>query len=288
MNAAYQFQRTIAKEGSLSGTGIHTGQFCRVSFNPLSSGAGLQFFKDGTYVPLTPSLDAGRCTSIGQGKTEIKTVEHLLAALAGLGVDNLRVEVEGPEFPALDGSALGFVECLKDLGLRDFPSKKETIEIREPIFCHEPGKAIAVYPSGRFRVSYVLDYEHPLLRGQMADFTLTPEVFEKEIAPARTFCTQTESESLKRNGFGLGATHENTLVISDDGPLRNRFRFPDECARHKVLDILGDLNLLGFSIVGHVVGIKSGHSLNRKLVEAIKKKGQLWKNQTAKSPKNLT
>lgn len=267
----HESQRTIQKKGSLSGTGLHTGQFCTVTFSPLSSGEGVQFFKKGQRVPISFSSDPKRCTSIGQNETQIKTVEHFLAALGGLGIDNLKVEVEGPELPALDGSSLGFVECLKGLGLQDLASKKEIYKIEEPIFCHEPRRALAIYPAEHFRVSYILDYEHPLLRGQKVDFVLTPQVFEKEIAPCRTFCTEAESESVRASGLGLGATHENTLVISKDGPIKNRFRFPDECARHKVLDIVGDLNLLGFSILGHVVGIRSGHSLNRKLGEAIQK-----------------
>src|SRR3989338_3655287 len=271
MSDCYTLQRTIQKRGSLSGPGIHTGEFCRVTFSPLSSGEGLQFFRDGRRVSLTPSADSKHCTSLGQNGTEIKTVEHCLAALGGLGIDNLKVEVEGPEFPALDGSAIGFVECLKGLGFKDFSSRKEACRIEEPLFCHEPGRAIVIYPSEHFRISYILDYEHPLLRGQKVDFTLTPEVFEKEIAPSRTFCTQAESQSLRQNWLGIGATHENTLVISKNGPVGNHFRFTDECARHKVLDILGDLSLLGFSVIGHVVGIRSGHSLNRKLGEAIQK-----------------
>src|SRR3989338_3915214 len=201
MSDCYTFQRTVQKRGSLSGPGIHTGEFCRVTFSPLFSGDGLQFFKNGQRVSLSFSSDPKRCTSIGKHETEIKTVEHCLAALGGLGIDDLRIEVEGPEFPALDGSALGFVECLKNLGFLDFPSRKEVYKIEEPLFCDEPCRAIAIYPAQRLRVSYVLDYNHPLLRGQKVDFTLTPEVFEKEIAPSRTFCMQAESESLRQSGL---------------------------------------------------------------------------------------
>lgn len=271
MNGVYQFQRTIAKEGALSGTGIHTGRPTTVRFKPASSGEGLQFFKDGVRLSLSFSPDPKRCTSIGGNGSEIKTVEHFLGALQGLGIDDLRVEVEGPEMPALDGSALPFAEFLKGLGLRDLPSEKDIYKVQEPLFCCEGQSAIAVFPSDHFRVSYLLDYPHPLLRGQKVDFVLTPEIFESEIAPARTFCTEEESNALRSSGLGLGATYENTLVMGKNGPIRNRLRFQDECARHKVLDILGDLNLLGFSVRGHVIGIRSGHSLNRQLVEAIKK-----------------
>ena len=265
-------QQTIRREGSISGIGLHTGEKASVSFRPLPVNSGIQFYKGG--LKADSSLQDGlpsRCTSVGSGKSRILTVEHLLAALSGLGICNIRVDVEGQELPGLDGSALPFVKLLQGLGIEDQNERKEVFKIEEPIFCYESNKALSIYPSEEFRVSYILDYDHPALRDQQVDFLVTPQVFEKEIAPARTFCTQEEAERLRQNNLGKGASYENTLVISEDGPIKNAFRFQDECARHKVLDLLGDLNLMGFSIVGRVIGLRSGHSLNRKLIEEIKK-----------------
>ena len=131
-------------------------------------------------------------------------------------------------------------------------------------------KSICIYPADEFSISYTLDYDHPYLKNQTVDFMLTPELFESQIAPARTFCTEKEARQLQKKGFGLGATEDNTLVVRDDGSHRKGLRFADECARHKVLDILGDLSLLGFPVLGRVVGLRSGHSLNQKLVHQIR------------------
>ena len=266
-------QKTIRREGSISGVGLHTGEKSFVSFKPLPPDSGIQFYKEG--LKIDSSSEDGlpsRCTSVGSGANRILTVEHLLAALAGLGICNIQVDVTGPELPGLDGSALPFVKLFLELGLEDQKELREVFKITEPIFCYESNKALSIYPSEEFRVSYILDYDHPApLRDQQVDFLVTQPVFEKEIAPARTFCTKEEAERLKKDNLGKGASYENTLVISEDGPIKNAFRFRDECARHKVLDLLGDLNLAGFSIVGRVIGLRSGHSLNRKLIGEIKK-----------------
>ena len=181
------------------------------------------------------------------------------------------MDVEGPELPGLDGSSLPYVTLFKELGVEDQRAKKEVFKIVEPIFCYESNKALSILPAEEFRISYVLDYDHPQLRGQEVDFVMTPQIFEKEIAPSRTFCTEEEALQLKQNGFGKGASYENNIVISEKGPIQNELRFPDECARHKVLDLLGDLNLIGFSVLGRVIGLRSGHALNRKLIEEIKR-----------------
>ncbi len=228
--------------------------------------------------------DSLRCTAIGTEKNQVKTVEHLLAALSGLGISNIQIHVDGPEIPGLDGSALPFVKLFKALGIRDQGVSKEVYRIKEPIFCHEPNKAIAIYPADEFRIAYILDYPHPDLKGQKADFVVTPEIFEKDIAPARTFCMGDEALMLKKRGFGSGADFQNTLVFGEKGVIQNELRFEDECARHKVLDVIGDLSLLGFSIFGRVVGIRSGHALNAKLVEEIRKQRETM---TAKKEKEV-
>ena len=268
----------------MSGVGLHTGRPCTVSFRPADADSGVRFFREGRFVSQLSaegdfgfSTDPMRCSFIGDEENRILTVEHLLASLSGLGITNLVVDVLGPELPGLDGSALGFVRCLKELGVADQGQPAEFYRISEPIFCYDKAKAIAIFPAETFSVSYVLDYDHPFLRNQKVDFALTPESFEKEIAPARTFCTEVEARQLQKNGYGLGASRENTLVVTENGSHVSGLRFEDECARHKVLDILGDIRLLGFPVLGRVVAIRSGHALNRQLVQEIKKQREAMK-----------
>ncbi|MBI2095885.1 MAG: UDP-3-O-acyl-N-acetylglucosamine deacetylase [Candidatus Omnitrophica bacterium] len=239
-------QKTVGKQGSVSGTGIHTGGKCTVVFEPAPPDSGVRFFRHGKRVGARAEKENGlavaetsRSTTIGDGRQKVRTVEHLLAALSGLEICNVRVDVDGEEIPALDGSASEFVRFLKTLGAEEFS------------------------------VAYTLDYEHPFLRKQTVDFVVNPGVFERELAPARTFCLREEAPAMKARGLGLGATAENTLVISPGGATNDGLRYPDECARHKALDLLGDLNLLGVPLVGRVVGLRSGHSLNCRLVELL-------------------
>ena len=271
-------QKTIAREGSLEGIGLHSGEPSKVFFKPAGPDTGIRFSKKGTFIAaLTRESDfvfpdtSVRCSYVGDGESRILTVEHLLAALQGMGISNLSVDVHGPEIPGLDGSALPFVRLFKELGVIEQDRPKDVYKVTEPIFCYDETRAICIYPADEFSVAYILDYEHPYLRNQKADFRLAPDIFEKEIAPARTFCTEKEAEELPKHGLGRGADRGNTVVVTQDGSHQKTMRFQDECARHKVLDILGDLNLLGFPVMGRVVGLRSGHSLNRKLVHEIKR-----------------
>ena len=273
----YVFQKTIGKSGHVSGAGLHTGKSCTLTFHPALPDTGLRFFLDGK--PLvdqdrqnTEPLSSGslRCSRIGTGERQLLTVEHLLASFCGLGITNLVVEAEGPEVPGMDGSALPFVELFQQLGIVEQAKTVEFYRITEPIFCYDDLKSLCIYPAEDLSISYTLDYDHPYLRDQQVDFVLTPEIFKSQIAPSRTFCTDKEARELPKHGFGLGATRQNTLVIHEDGSHQAQLRFADECARHKVLDILGDLTLAGVPVLGRIVGLRSGHALNQKLVEAIK------------------
>jgi UDP-3-O-acyl N-acetylglucosamine deacetylase len=262
-------QMMPVKAGRMSGIGLHTGEKAEVLVRP-SPGNGIRFFKGGKAVPMRPSPSA-RCTAIGEGADRILTVEHLLSAAAGLGVTDFDVDVDGPEMPGLDGSALEFVKFFKSLGLASAKKQATAFRVREPIFCSEERKAISVVPADRFSVCYTLDYGHPGVKTQTVDFEVTPEIFESKIAPARTFCTEEEARAARAAGLGKGATTQNTLVISASGPADNAYRLENECAAHKVLDLIGDLALLGFPLAGRVIAVRSGHSLNQKLVEAILK-----------------
>jgi UDP-3-O-acyl N-acetylglucosamine deacetylase len=264
-------EKTVAREGFVSGTGLHEGVSCTVTARPAPPRSGVRFFRGGC--ELKNVSVGGRCTALSNGDIQFKTVEHLLAAVSALGISNVEFHADGPEVPALDGSALPFVRWLKGLGITEQDAEREVFRVTEPIFCGDSRRAICVYPDEVFSVSYVLDYEHPALKSQKVDFKVDAATFEREIAPARTFCTAEEAELLRSKGFGRGATNDNTVVYSAEGAAMP-LRFPDEAARHKALDLIGDLALLGFALAGRVIALRGGHELNRKLVEAIRRQKQ--------------
>ncbi len=264
-------EKTVAREGALSGVGIHSGEPCTLTVKPAPARSGVRFFRQGR--ELKSVLAGGRCTALSDGVLELKTVEHFLSAFSALGLANAEVYADGPEVPILDGSALPFVHWLKALGIKEQAAEREVFRVTEPLFCGDMCRAVCVYPADTFSVSYVLDYEHPALKDQKVDFAVTPGTFEREIAPARTFCTAEEAHFLQSKGFGRGATKDNTVVYSAEGA-GTPLRFPDEAARHKALDLIGDLALLGFALLGRVIALRGGHELNRKLVEAIRRQKQ--------------
>jgi len=272
-------QRTIQSPVTLSGTGLHTGQKVTCTLKPAAAGEGVRFVRvdlpGQPVIKVCPSsavMDAGvtRCTIVQADRARVSTVEHLLAALGGLSVDNVTIAIDGPEVPGLDGSSLDFAAAIKKAGIVELKSApREIFEIREPIIVAGKNAFLAIVPASEFSVSYTLDYDHPALRSQFFTLSVDPQTFERVLAGARTFCLQEEAEEIRAKGLGKGADRHNTLVMGRDGPLDNSLRFPDECARHKVLDIVGDLFLLGYGVRGAVVATKSGHALNRELVKKI-------------------
>ena len=271
-------QKTIQKEVSLQGAGLHTGHHVNVCLKPAGPNCGIQFVR--VDLPGKPVIKADianvlfsgglpRCTSIGNGQSTIHTAEHLMSVLCGLGVDNLIVEINGNEVPGLDGSAIDFLKAIKEVGLIEQEAQRECFAIREPIWVERNGSAIVIVPAVNFEISYVLDYNHPILRSQFFSVNLSPDTFEKEVAPCRTFCLENEAEELRKKGLGKGANYTNTLVVSRNGIKENKVRFENEFARHKVLDFIGDIYLLGVPIKGRVLAVKSGHTLNLELLEKI-------------------
>ncbi len=274
-----ELQKTIKTEANLSGTGIHTGEQVKVKFLPAPVNSGITFVR--VDLPQRPSIAANinnivdvlrspRRTSIGSGEAEVQTVEHLMAALCGLGIDNLVVEVDGEELPGLDGSAKPFFEILKAAGLEEQNAPKKFLHIRTPVWIEENGTSLVIIPDEHFRVSYTLNYDHPLIATQYANFIVTPDIFEKEIAPSRTFCLQSEADELRKQGLGRGANYDNTLVVAGKTVVKNKLRFDNEFVRHKISDLIGDLYLLGTNIKGHAIAVRSGHPLNIKLLRRLK------------------
>ncbi|MDO8603325.1 MAG: bifunctional UDP-3-O-[3-hydroxymyristoyl] N-acetylglucosamine deacetylase/3-hydroxyacyl-ACP dehydratase [Candidatus Omnitrophota bacterium] len=271
-------QRTIKKPVELSGVGLHTGVSVNLKFKPAPTNIGINFIrvdiKDSPMVKADINNIIGqekspRRTSIGINGVEVHTIEHLMAALWALGIDNIIIETDGPELPGLDGSAKGFIEILKKVGIEDQGVPKKIYQVRSALWAEQDGAMIMVLPDDNFRVSYTLNYEHPLLKSQYISFAVDESMFVKEIAPARTFCLEKEVNELRKKGLGKGANYDNTVVVGEGGVIDNKLRFEDEFARHKILDLLGDLYLLGYSIKGHIIAMRSGHPLNVQLVEKI-------------------
>jgi len=271
-------QRTIAKELSLNGIGLHTANKVNLTFKPAAADTGINFIR--TDLPSRPTVKATfenllaqsripRRSSIGTENVEIHTIEHLMAALTGLGIDNLCIEIDGEEVPGLDGSSLNFLEILEKAGIEEQDKERKFYQIKEPIFVEEEGSSIIVLPSQEFKISYTLDYGHSFLKTQFLEVNLDTESFKSELAGARTFCLEEEAAELQQQGIGKGANYENTLVVGKTSVIKNKLRYNDEFVRHKILDLLGDLYLLGQPLKGHIVALRSGHALNIKLVRKI-------------------
>ena len=280
-------QRTIAKAVFMNGLGIHTGEPVSVRVLPAPPNAGIVFVR--TDLPHCPAIPVKSATAIDINKSirrttvskdgvEIQTVEHFMASLWGVGIDNAYVEVSGPEIPGMDGSALPFLQQFKAAGTTEQPVPRRYVSVREPVFVEEGESTIVVFPDRLLRISYMLSYDHPLLRSQFVSYTQDGLAsFEQAIAPARTFCLKEEADRLQADGFGKGASFDNTLVVGPDGVINNTLRFHDEFARHKILDLLGDLYLLGAHLRAHVIAIKSGHPLNVKLIKKLGQAIEQWK-----------
>jgi UDP-3-O-[3-hydroxymyristoyl] N-acetylglucosamine deacetylase/3-hydroxyacyl-[acyl-carrier-protein] dehydratase len=273
-------QRTIAREVSLQGVGLHTASHATISFKPAPVDSGISFVR--VDVPGCPVIKAStdflvaperrpRRTSVGVrvpgiDDVEVHTIEHLMAALVGIGIDNLTIAIDNQEVPGLDGSSAGFVSAIEKAGIVEQEKDRQYFVVKEPVFLEEDNSSITVVPSSEFKISYTLDYNHPVLKAQYLSLSINEASFKSEIAPARTFCLEEEASELQHQGVGMGANYDNTLVVGKTGVIKNKLRYEDEFIRHKIADLIGDLSMLGQSIKGHVIALRSGHSLNLKTV----------------------
>jgi UDP-3-O-acyl N-acetylglucosamine deacetylase len=271
-------QRTIEEPIERSGVGVNLGREVTVRLQPAPVNTGVVFVR--TDLPGAPSVRADpshvvstpRRTVVRQGDAEVQMTEHVLAAANGLEIDNLTVEVTGPELPVGDGSARFFAEMLQEAGAVEQDQPRRRLTPREPVTVADEISSITATPAPEgLSLSYTLDYSSRSLPMQQFEVTITPASFVIELAPARSFVFQSEAGALLVKGFGRGASLENTLVARDDGSLvYGELRFPNEFARHKALDLLGDLSLLGSGLVARVVAVKSGHAQNLRLVERLR------------------
>lgn len=270
------WQLTLKRPATCFGMGLHSGKPVKLDILPASADSGIVFVRtDLPSKPVVPALsekvlDTSLATTIGRKGESVGTIEHLMAALRGLGIDNARVEVNGPELPILDGSAAPFVSLLKEAGLREQGTAKTYMVIKKAVTVRSGDKFASLVPAPELRVDCTIDFQHPLITNQTFGMKVTAESFAEELARARTFCFLEDIEKLKRIGLAQGGSLENAIVIDKFSILNPEgLRFPDEFARHKFLDALGDLALLGRPLLGHLTAYKTGHTLNQQLVQAV-------------------
>ncbi len=283
-----RYQRTIRNPIHCSGVGLHSGRRVQLVLRPAGANEGITFLrKDAPFAPIKAdikNIGAVRyATSLCRHGEEIATVEHLLAAAHGLGIDNLRVELTAPEVPILDGSAAPFLYLLHEAGIKKQGATKQYIQIVQPVELEDGDKYIGAFPSPGFQIAYHIEYDHPVINSQSRSFHITEQVFVDEIAPARTFGFLHEVEAMRRAGLALGGSLDNAVVIGQNRILNKSLRFPDEFVRHKILDFIGDSALLGHPLKAYIVAKKAGHQLHTELLKKILAERRCWKYAAEKS-----
>ncbi len=278
------FQCTIGQKVTFSGVGLHSGQQINMVLRPADAGTGIVFHR--TESDRTVSIEAissnvidtRLATVIGKGGLSVSTIEHLMATLAAFGIDNLHVDIDGPEVPILDGSSLPFVALLEQAGLRSLQRSRRYLAIRKPLTVIDGEKRVSLIPSRFFRITADIAFDHPCIARQHRSVKISKELFGRDLAPARTFGFLREVEYLKANGLARGGSLENAVVIGEDRILNPEgLRFQDEFVRHKILDAIGDFSLVGYPILGHVKSFKGGHDINHQMVEKILASPDCWK-----------
>jgi UDP-3-O-[3-hydroxymyristoyl] N-acetylglucosamine deacetylase len=274
-------QRTLRRQVSCAGIGLHSGNKVTLILRPAPANSGIRFRRTdlgGLEIEATIDNLAGiqYATGLAQNQGSVETVEHLLAALASLGIDNVVVELNYPEVPIMDGSAAPFVYLIHEAGVRDLGVPRRFLRVTRPIELSKGDKRIALYPSEHFKITYSISYDHPLLRHQARTMTITEAAFVEQIAPARTFTFLKEVELLRQHGFALGGSLENAVVIGETGVLNHPLRFDDEFVRHKILDAIGDLALVGLPVIGHLVAHRGGHGLHTAFVAKLLEERDAW------------
>ena len=276
-------QRTLDRDAEVAGIGMVTGTRVRLRFNPAGPDAGITFLR--TDVPGATPIRAraesvtgtARRTTLGSGANQVTLVEHVLAALAGMRVDNCLVELDGPEPPGLDGSSEGYVDTLLEAGVSLQAARKPRLVVGEPVTVSDGNGTLSIYPRAgeELVVSYLLDYgpQSPIVP-QSHTQVITPDRFRQELSRCRTFVLEREAQELQSQGVGRHLKASELLVFGPKGLIDNRLRFPDEPARHKILDLVGDLALCGIDLVGHVVAYRSGHPLNVEMARALTRVAQ--------------
>jgi UDP-3-O-[3-hydroxymyristoyl] N-acetylglucosamine deacetylase len=276
-----RLQRTLKQEVSFEGIGLHTGRYAKVYLKPAPRDTGILFIRTDKDLVVKASVgsvsDTAFATTLGLNGVKIRTVEHILATLSGLGIDNAYIEINGPEIPILDGSSLELTNQIIKAGIAKQSKKMPYIRITAPVILTDGHAEIAAFPYHGRRVTYRIHFNHHILGEQKLSMELTEETFALDISPARTFGFLKDVEYLKANGFARGGSFDNAIILGDNGVLNSTgLRFKDEFVRHKILDLIGDFSLLGYPIHGHIIANKSGHTTNLKFLKKLISHPDYW------------
>lgn len=276
-------QQTLANAVSCAGVGLHSGQPATLTLRPAPPNTGVVFVNRNGHngASLAASVEhlvaTELCTAISGNGFQVKTIEHILAALAGLDVDNVYVDVDASEAPVMDGSAAHFVRLIRSAGIVSQGKRQPFLKITRPLEVVDGARRVRIEPSSTTKITYSIHYNHPLIQTQTYAYEHSSQAFEREIADARTFGFLQEVEALWARGLGQGGSLDNTIILSQDGILNESgLRFANEFVRHKVLDLIGDFSLLGVPFIGHVIAERSGHAIHTRLVQQILNRPDSW------------
>jgi UDP-3-O-[3-hydroxymyristoyl] N-acetylglucosamine deacetylase len=279
-----QFQQTIKRSVACHGIGIHSGRLAHLVIHPAPANSGLNFIRtDLPGAPVIPArssrvVDSSLATTLGNRKAYVSTVEHLLAALAGMKIDNARIELSGPEMPILDGSAAPFTVLVQKAGIKILKWPRAFFQMQKTLEISDGDKYISIEPATEAKLTYAIDFPHPAIGRQQFTFRLGARAFCREIAPARTFGFLQDVQKLQANGQALGGSLDNAIVLDPKRVLNPEgLRFPDEFVRHKILDLIGDLALLGWPILGHIRVAKGSHALHQKFMQTLLQQQETWR-----------
>jgi UDP-3-O-[3-hydroxymyristoyl] N-acetylglucosamine deacetylase len=285
----YAQRKTINTNVSITGIGLHSGIYTTVEFHPVRAGNGITFVRADLKGLRIPALQASTtaldyATTVGRDDVSVGTVEHLLSAVMACGITDLDIHIDGPEVPIVDGSALPFMHLIDAAGVRDLGVEIPVLRITEPIEIVDGDKTIRMKPANRLILNYKIDFDHPMIGRQSFHFDYHHDNFLKKIAPARTFGFIRDVEKLRAAGLARGGSVENCIVLDEKSVVNGPLRFRDEFVRHKILDLLGDLALIGRPIVGEITANRAGHALHSRFVaQLLEAAGRLNENRGRRS-----
>jgi UDP-3-O-[3-hydroxymyristoyl] N-acetylglucosamine deacetylase len=283
--------QTLSREITVSGHGLHGNRPCSVRLVPVAEPTGIVFVHTptGTEIPARADLagDLVLATTLVKDGVRLQTIEHLLSALTGLEIEHLRIEVDAEELPILDGSAAPWVEAILQAGAKGLEGRRRFMKITRPVEVRNGDRWIRALPFDGLRLRYVIDFPIPALGRQSRELSLTPDKYRRELGAARTFCLAQEIDMMRARGLALGGSLDNAVVFGADGPLNESLRYEDEAVRHKMLDLVGDLALLGAPLLGLVEAHAAGHALHVALAQAILADPGCWEWTEEAEPSNV-
>ena len=276
-------QRTVASEISCTGIGLHSGKKLKLTIKPTPPDSGITFER----VDISPCsivkasfdnvIGTNMATTIGFNGYSVSTVEHIMAAFFGMGIDNALVQIDGGEVPIMDGSSAPFVFLLRNAGVTVQNSNKKFLVVKKPVKVEDGNRSVHLYPSNELKITYKIDFNHPLIKNQTYELSFSQSSFIQEISKARTFGFLKDVETLQNNGLAQGGSLDNAIVVDEFRVLNeDGLRYKDEFVRHKILDFIGDLAIIGHIPIGHFVVERSGHTLNQQLLRKFMAQEKYW------------